>query len=98
MASLVEVHDEDELPAAIASGARIIGVNNRDLRSFQVDLGVSLRLGDNIPSTVVKVAESGIHTPADIRRLQEVGFQAFLVGEHLMKSSDPEKALAALLS
>jgi indole-3-glycerol phosphate synthase len=98
MASLVEVHDEEELPAAIASGARIIGVNNRDLRNFQVDLGVSLRLADNIPSHVVKVAESGIHTPEDIRRLQSAGFQAFLVGEHLMKSGNPQKALAALLS
>jgi indole-3-glycerol phosphate synthase len=98
MASLVEVHNEDELPAAIASGARIVGVNNRDLRSFQVDLGVSLRLADSIPSNVVKVAESGIHTPDDIRRLQAAGFQTFLVGEHLMKSGDPERALAALLS
>ena len=98
MAALVEVHDEDELPAAMASGARIIGVNNRDLRTFQVDLGVSLRLADKIPSTVLKVAESGVHRVADIRRLHSAGYHAFLVGEHLMKSGDPRKALAALLS
>jgi indole-3-glycerol phosphate synthase len=98
MAALVEVHDEDELPAALASGARIIGVNNRNLRTFQVDIGVSLRLAEKIPSTVVRVAESGVHTADDVRRLHAAGYQAFLVGEHLMKSDDPSKALAELLS
>jgi indole-3-glycerol phosphate synthase len=98
MAAVVEVHDEDELPAALASGARIIGVNNRNLRTFQVDLEVSLRLTAKIPSTVLKVAESGLHTVADIHRLHAAGYHAFLVGEHLMKSGDPAKALAALLS
>jgi indole-3-glycerol phosphate synthase len=98
MAALVEVHDEHELPSAIASGARIIGVNNRDLRTFQVDLGVSLRLADRIPSGVVRVAESGVHNSDDIHRLQAAGYQAFLVGEHLMKSGDPAKALGLLLS
>jgi len=98
MAALVEVHDLEELQAAVASGAKIIGVNNRSLHTFQVDLGVSLRLAEKIPSGVVKVTESGIHSSADVQRLRGAGYQAFLVGEHLMKSSDPAQALRALLS
>jgi len=98
MAALVEIHDEDELKTAVAAGARIIGVNNRNLHTFEVDLAVSLRLADQIPSSVVKVAESGIHTGADVQRLRAAGYQAFLVGEHLMKSGDPAQALRALLS
>ena len=98
MSALVEVHDQEELQQAIASGARIIGVNNRNLHTFQVDLAVSLRLAEKIPAGVVKVAESGIHSAADILRLREVGYQAFLVGEHLMKAPDPAQALRALLS
>jgi len=98
MDALVEVHDEEELRPAIASGARIIGVNNRDLRTFEVDLAVSLRLSGEIPASVLKVAESGIHSAQDIRQLRSAGFQAFLVGEHLMKSGDPTQALQALLA
>ena len=98
MSALVEVHGEDELKPAVASGARIIGVNNRDLRTFQVDLAVSLRLADKIPSSVIKVAESGIHTAADVRQLRAAGYNSFLVGEHLMKSGDPARALQTLLS
>jgi len=98
MSALVEVHDQEELQQAIASGARIIGVNNRNLHTFQVDLAVSLRLAEKIPAGVAKVAESGIHSAADILRLREVGYQAFLVGEHLMKAQDPAQALRALLS
>jgi indole-3-glycerol phosphate synthase len=98
MAALVEVHDEEELKASIASGARVIGVNNRNLHTFEVDLQVSLRLAEKIPDGVVKIAESGIHSRADIERLRAAGFQAFLVGEHLMKSTDPAAALRALLS
>ena len=98
MAALVEVHDEEELKPAIASGACIIGVNNRNLHTFEVDLGVSLRLAEKIPAGVLKVAESGIHTAADLQRLLSAGYQAFLVGEHLMKSGDPARALRALLS
>jgi len=86
------------LQQAIASGARIIGVNNRNLHTFQVDLAVSLRLAEKIPAGVARVAESGIHSAADILRLREVGYQAFLVGEHLMKAPDPAQALRALLS
>jgi indole-3-glycerol phosphate synthase len=98
LAALVEVHDEDELKSAAASGARIIGVNNRNLHTFEVDLAVALRLADKIPPGVVKVAESGIHTAADIQRLRAAGYQAFLVGEQLMKSADPAVAVRALLS
>ncbi len=97
MAALVEVHDEDELAAAVASGARIIGVNNRDLRNFEVSLETSVRLAAKIPDGVVRVAESGIHSAADVARLRAAGYQAFLVGEHLMKSGDPASALEALL-
>ena len=95
---LVEVHDEDELAQALDSGAGIIGVNNRDLRTFQVDLATSLRLAPRIPAGIVKVAESGIHSAADIVTLRQAGFQAFLVGEHLMRSAHPEHALRDLLS
>jgi len=98
MAALVEVHDEEELGPAIASGARLIGVNNRNLHTFEVNLGNALRLGDKIPAGVVRVAESGIYSSADVQRLRAAGYQAFLVGEHLMKSGDPAGALRALLS
>jgi len=97
MAALVEVHDEEELKPAVASGARIVGVNNRNLHTFEVSLETSLRLADKIPAGVVRVAESGIHSSADVRRLRAAGYQAFLVGEHLMKSGDPAGALRALL-
>jgi indole-3-glycerol phosphate synthase len=98
MAALVEVHDEEELQPAIASGARIIGVNNRNLRTFEVDLGTALRLAGKIPAGVVRVAESGIHSSADVQTLRAAGYHAFLVGEHLMKSGDPASALRALIT
>jgi indole-3-glycerol phosphate synthase len=98
MAALVEVHGEDELEPALASGARIVGVNNRNLHTFEVSLDTSLRLADKIPSGVVRVSESGIHSSADVRQLRSAGYQAFLVGEHLMKSGDPVGALRALLA
>src|ERR1700722_5862803 len=81
MAALVEVHDEEELKPALASGARIIGVNNRNLHTFEVSLETSVRLADKIPAGVVRVAESGIHSSADVERLRLEGYQAFLVGE-----------------
>jgi indole-3-glycerol phosphate synthase len=96
MAALVEVHNDEELDAALASGAEIVGVNNRNLRTFQVSLETSLRLVKKIPAGVVKVAESGIHSREDIATLRAAGFDAFLVGEHLMKSADPAAALKAL--
>lgn len=98
MAALVEVHDDAELALAIGSGAEIIGVNNRDLRSFEVSLDVSARLAARIPSEVIRVSESGIFTSGDIRRLAQHGFDAFLVGEHLVKSSDPARAIEELVA
>jgi len=98
MTALVEVHDEEELKPTVASGARLIGVNNRNLRTFDVSLDTALRLADKIPAGVVRVAESGIHSSADVARLRAAGYQVFLVGEHLMKSGDPAGALRALLS
>ncbi len=98
MSALVEVHDREELALAVSSGARIIGVNNRDLHTFEVKLETSLDLADAIPAEALKVAESGIHTGDDIARLRSAGYSAFLVGEHLMKSGDPAQALQALLS
>lgn len=96
MSALVEVHDEEELDRALGSGAEIIGVNNRNLHTFEVTLETSLRLGEKIPAGIVKVAESGIHSSADVKKLS--GFDAFLVGEHLMKSPDPAAALCELRS
>jgi indole-3-glycerol phosphate synthase len=98
MAALVEVHDEEELEPAVSSGARLIGVNNRNLHTFEVSLETSIRLAEKIPAGVVRVAESGIHSSADVRRLRGAGYQAFLVGEHLMKSGDAAGALRALTS
>jgi len=98
MAALVEVHDEAELELALGAGADIIGVNNRDLRTFRVSLETSLRLAAKIPAGVLKIAESGIRSAGDIRLLSGAGFQAFLVGEHLMQASDPAAALQALMS
>jgi indole-3-glycerol phosphate synthase len=98
MAALVEVHDGEELKAAIGSGANLIGVNNRNLHTFEVSLDTSLKLAEQIPASAVKVAESGIHSREDVAKLGAAGFQAFLVGEHLMKSGDPAAALKALRS
>jgi len=98
MAALVEVHDDRELDAALDSGANIVGVNNRNLHNFQVTLDTSLRLAEKIPGEVVKVAESGIHSRADVQRLSAAGFHVFLVGEHLMKSADPAAAIRELRS
>jgi len=97
MAALVEVHDERELEAAAASGAEIIGVNNRDLRTFEVSLETSLRLAPMIHDEVLKVSESGIHGAEDVRTLRAAGFDAFLVGEHLVKAADRAAALRALV-
>ena len=98
MAALVEVHDADELRPALDSGAEIVGVNNRNLRNFEVKLETSLDLAGLMPASILKVSESGIHGPADVRRLMDAGYTAFLVGEHLMKSGDPAEALRRLCS
>lgn len=96
MAALVEVHDAVELDAALASGAEIIGVNNRNLHTFEVTLETSLELAAKIPPSILKISESGIQSSADVRRLADAGYQAFLVGEHLMKSTDAAAALREL--
>src|SRR5712691_361572 len=98
MTALVEVHDAAELEAALESGAEIIGVNNRDLLTFEVALETSLGLAGKIPGNVVKVSESGIRSGRDVRRLTAAGFHAFLVGERLMRSADPAAVLRELQS
>ena len=98
MEALVEVHAPKELERALEAGARIIGVNNRDLRDFQVHLETSLGLADAIPEECIAVTESGLRTHDDLLRLQRAGFDAFLIGEHVMQSADPAVALRALLA
>lgn len=93
---LVEVHDEAECERALASGARLVGVNNRDLRDFSVDLGTTLRLRKLVPKEMVLVSESGIRDHRDIQQLADHGVQAALVGESLMRAPDPGQALLAL--
>ena len=98
LAALVEVHDEKEAEAAVAFGAKVIGVNHRDLRTFKVDLGLTERLRKTVPSEIVLVAESGIHSPEDARRMREAGADAILVGEMLMRSADPAALIRQLAS
>ncbi len=95
---LCEVHDGAELQRALDAGCETIGVNNRDLHTFQVDLNTSLQLAELMPSTVVKVAESGIETGDDIASLREAGFDAFLIGESLMRAPHPGEALRHLIT
>jgi indole-3-glycerol phosphate synthase len=95
---LCEVHDERELERALDAGCDLIGVNNRDLRTFAVDLETSLRLAEKMPAGAVRVAESGIHNAADIARLRAAGFHAFLIGESLMRAERPGEALKELLA
>jgi indole-3-glycerol phosphate synthase len=96
MDALVEVHDEEELGRAVDCGANLIGINNRDLRSFETDLGVTERLAPRVPEGVVVVAESGIFTAQDVARLTDAGALAFLVGESLMREEDVGMALRRL--
>jgi indole-3-glycerol phosphate synthase len=97
MDALVEVHDRGELDRALGAGARLVGVNNRDLRTLAVSLETSLSLATAIPDDAVAVAESGIRSGLDLKRLRDAGFDACLVGEHLMASPDPGEALRLLL-
>jgi indole-3-glycerol phosphate synthase len=97
LAALVEVHDEPELARALGAGSRIVGVNQRDLHSFEVDRARGLALGALIPSDVVAVAESGIRDGADVAALAGVGYQAVLVGETLVRSEDRRSAVAELI-
>jgi indole-3-glycerol phosphate synthase len=96
VAALVEVHDEAETSAALESGARAVGVNHRDLRTFGVDLSLTERLRKLVPDSTVLVAESGIHGREDARRMRDAGADAILVGEHLMRSDDPAARLRDL--
>jgi indole-3-glycerol phosphate synthase len=98
MDALVEAHDEAEVDRAVALGARLIGVNNRDLRSFVTDLAVTERLARRIPKDRLLVTESGIATPADVRRLAQADARAMLVGESLMRQTDVAAATRALLA
>ena len=96
--ALCEVHDESELQRALNLGAEIIGVNNRDLRTFAVDMETSERLAPKIPPGVLRIAESGIKCGDDIRRLRACGYNAFLVGESLMRADDPGAELEKMLA
>jgi indole-3-glycerol phosphate synthase len=97
LTALVEVHDEEELTRAVDCQARIVGVNSRNLDTFEVSLDTALRLKKEIPDDCVTVAESGIRTPGDVRRLEAAGYDAILVGEVLMCAPDPGCKLAELL-
>ena len=95
---LCEVHDATELDRAINAGCNLIGVNSRNLHTFNVDLNTAFELAQRMPKNVIGVAESGIHTGADIAKLHAAGFQAFLIGESLMKAESPGNALRTLIA
>ena len=94
---LCEAHDEQEVERALDAGCRLIGINNRDLRTFEVTLETALKLVEKIPPGCFRVAESGIHSGADVTRLRAAGYEAFLIGESLMKAERPGLALMHLL-
>jgi indole-3-glycerol phosphate synthase len=97
LACLVEVHDEGELDRALEAGASIIGINNRDLRSFEVDLGTTRRLRPRIPDDRIVVSESGLGEPEQLRALIDIGVDSALIGEAFMRSPDPGQRLRELL-
>ena len=97
LAALVEIHDEADLEKALPSGARIIGINNRDLFTFATDLGVSLRLAPLVPRGMTVISESGIQSRKDIERLESAGIYGFLVGETLMREKDIGRKMKELL-
>ena len=97
MAALVEVHDEHELKRALEIGAGIIGINNRDLATFTTDLDTTIRLLEGVPEDIFVVSESGIRVPEDVDRLGRVGVDAVLVGESLLRASDPGAAAQELV-
>lgn len=97
MDALVEVHTEEELERALLSGATLIGVNNRNLHTFQVSLEVSVRMAGRVPPDVLLVSESGLTTADDIERLRRLGYRGFLIGETLMRAASPAEELRALV-
>jgi len=97
LAALVEVHDDEELARAVGSGARLIGVNNRNLRTLTVDVSASDRLAAKMPAGVVGVSESGLQTRGDLERLAAAGYRAFLIGERFMTDPDPARAISDLI-
>jgi indole-3-glycerol phosphate synthase len=97
MHALVETHDREEVETAVAVGADIIGINHRDLRTFQMDMDLATSLRPSIPADRVVVAESGIRTVDDVTRMRTAGIDAILVGESLMAGGDPGQALRGLL-
>jgi indole-3-glycerol phosphate synthase len=97
LATLVEVHDEEELARAVDAGARVIGVNNRNLRTLSVDSQASYRLAARLPKDVIGVSESGLQTREDLERLSAAGYRAFLIGERFMTDVDPTRAVRALI-
>lgn len=98
LSALVEAHDEAEVDMALAAGARVVGVNNRNLKDFTVDTENSRRLRERIPADVLFVSESGVSGPEDVRRLAEIGADAVLVGEAMMRASDKKQMLSQLRS
>ena len=96
--ALVEVHDGDELDRALAAGASLVGVNNRNLKTLEVSLETSFELAGRFPDGILRVSESGIRRPDDLKRLQDAGYQGFLIGESLMRQSDQGQALSNLLA
>ena len=97
MDALVEVHTSAEMKRALDAGGKLIGVNNRDLRTFNVSLETSVELAREAPGDVALVSESGLHTADDLRRLAACGYKGFLIGESLMRAPQPETALRSLL-
>ncbi|HEV7377780.1 MAG TPA: indole-3-glycerol phosphate synthase TrpC [Pyrinomonadaceae bacterium] len=97
MDALVEVHTKDEMRRAVNAGATLLGVNNRDLRSFKVSLEVSVQLAQDAPRGSLLISESGLSSRDDLRRLHALGYQGFLMGETLMRSAQPDAALRILL-
>ena len=91
------MHDRQELNTALGAGAKIIGINNRNLKTFKVDLHTTLQLAPHVPDATILVSESGIHTADDIRMLRDAGCDAFLIGEAFMKSEKPGRALRELM-
>jgi indole-3-glycerol phosphate synthase len=97
LAALVEVHDEAELERALTAGARLVGVNNRNLRTLAVDVGLSKRLAPRVSPSAVAVSESGLSSVEELRSLVGLGYRAFLIGERFMTAPDPATAITRMV-